>query len=213
MVGSSTSATKTEIEKENQMTKLSLLSVVLLIATSFAQTKTAPAADLHTWNVTNDGKFTIQYDAAIWKEVTDPDAVGKDEFAKTVLVPTDGTAFVVISGVTGNSPDRTFKETTTAYVDGIKENRSDLLLGIAGETVDTDDKGVFVAYIQEPPDGQHPAFVVNDWIFNGNKNDVSSHSGILIEGLYPAAEVNGTWNDRMEAVVKTLKRNAVPKAK
>jgi hypothetical protein len=197
------------------MKKLMLLLSAVLIATSFAQTKPAPtpAPDLHTWNVTNDGAFTIQYDAALWKEVTDPDAVGKDEFAKTVLVPTDGTAFVVISGVTGNSPDRTFKETTTAYVDGIKGNRGDLLLGIAGEIVDTDDKGVFVAYIQEPPDGQHAAFVVSDWLFPGNKNDVNSHSGILIEGLYPAADVTDKWSDRMEDVVKTLKRNAVPKAK
>jgi len=128
-------------------------------------------------------------------------------------VPADGTAFVAIRGSIGSNPDRTYKDTTEQYVDEIKKERSDMLLGIAGETVDGDDKGVFIAYIQEPPDSKHTAFVINDWIFPGDKNDVNSRSGLLIEGLYPATEVDSPWNDRMEAVVKTLKRNAVPKAK
>jgi hypothetical protein len=190
------------------MTKLTLLYVVLLIATAFAQTKTAPSTALHTWKVTNDGAFTVQYDPKVWKEVVDPEAAGKDAFASTVLVPTDDTASVAITGVQGSNPDRTFKETTTHYLDGVKSNQSAVMLGFAGEIVDTDDRGVFIAYIQEPPDGQHIAFVVNDWLFPGDKNDVNSHSGIMIEGLFPATG-DDTWFDKMEAVVKTLKRNAV----
>src|SRR5271157_1459902 len=81
---------KSSYKTKDKMKKLALLSVVLLIATAFAQTKTdesgcataspeklaqlqaqqkTPAPTLSTWKVTNDGAFTAQYDTSIWKEV------------------------------------------------------------------------------------------------------------------------------------------------
>lgn len=204
--------------------KLAALSLILFATTLFAQTTKLPkkeeptptGAPMKTWNLRADGSMTLQYDPAAWKEVEDTEAAENDNYAPTFLVPADGTQFVALRATYGGGGDSdvTFKDHTQGYIDSLKDKRNILILDVGGFTTGSD-AAIFVAYIQEPADQHHIAFAVYDWMFPGDKNDVDSHSGILIEGLAPAIQESkkAEWLDKFEFEVKTFKRNPVTPAK
>jgi hypothetical protein len=188
----------------------SFVLAVLLSAACLAQT--APTTNLKTWNIARDGSFTAQYATDTWAETGDADAGSTDpETILVALVNGKPREDVVIMAGIGSNPDNTYKETTETYVEQLRRDADVVDLEPVKLSEDVG-MAVFIAFLRFDSNGK--GIVVIDWIIPGEKNNVGSHKGIMIEGIFPASEVGtegvieNPWYKKISAVAQTFARKS-----